>query len=127
MLSIEDTGTGYLHITADGELEPAQYDAFVPAFERLVRARTPPVPMLIDLGAQFSGWSLAGLWKELKFDAEHAEVFGPIAIVGDKRWEKWGTELSNPFFSAEMRFFEPAQRVQAERWLLEVGRGVVAE
>ena len=127
MLSIEDSGTSYLHIVADGELDPTEYKEFVPAFERLVRAKTPPVPMLIDLGPQFSGWSLAGLWEELKFDVQHAEVFGPIAIVGDKRWEKWGTELSNPFFSAEMRFFEPAQRQEAERWLSKPARSISKE
>ena len=123
MLSIKDSGKSYLHIAVDGELNPADYEGFVPDFESRVQARTPPVPMLIDLGPQFSGWSLAGLWEELKFDFAHAEVFGPIAIVGDKRWEKWGTELSNPFFSAEMRFFERAQRQQAERWLAEVVPG----
>ena len=120
MLSIEDSDTSYLHIIADGELDSSGYEDFVPAFESHVRSKVPPVPMLVELGPRFSGWSLAGLWEELKFDVEHAEVFGPIAIVGDKRWEKWGTELSNPFFSAEMRFFESARKQQAERWLLEV-------
>ena len=121
VLSIEDSGLGYLHITVDGELQPSDYADFVPAFEQLVRSMSPPVAMLLELGSQFSGWSLAGLWEELKFDVEHAEVFGPMAIVGDKRWEQWGTELSNPFFSAEMRFFQLNQRQQAEQWLKDFG------
>ena len=50
-----------------------------------------------------------------------------MAIVGDKRWEKWGTDISNPFFGAEMRFLEPVQRQQAERWLRESSRSAGKE
>ncbi len=119
MLQIEDTKAGYLHISVDGELDASDYRDFVPRFEALARAKSPPLPMLIELGSQFSGWSLAGLWQELKFDLTHAEVFGPIAVVGDNRWERWGTEVSDPFFNAELRYFETAHKHRAESWLTE--------
>lgn len=72
--------------------------------------------MLIELSPDFAGWDISGLWRELKFDVRHQNQFGRIAIVGDKKWEEWGTSLSDPFFRSEMRFFEPSQRAEAEAW-----------
>lgn len=119
MLNIQETDRGYLRIVADGRLSTGDYDAFVPAFERAAAKRPGPVAMLIELGPDFAGWTSAGLWSDAKFDARHAERFGPIAVVGDKRWEKWGTEVSDPFFKAEMRFFERDDLLAAEAWLGE--------
>jgi hypothetical protein len=123
MLQIRESASSHLHIVVDGKVEPSDTADFVPAFERLVRSRPTPVSMLVELGPHFGGWSLAALWQELKFDVQHAEAFGPVAIVGDARWQKWATQLSNPFFSARMRFFEPAQIAHAQRWLDERAAG----
>ncbi len=116
MLSLEDRG-GLLHIRVRGRLETEDYDRFVPLFETLVGRAPGSVPMLIELAPDFSGWSLAGLWRDARFDVKHNDRFGRIAIVGDKRWERWGTELSAPFFpGTEIRFFERGQEAAAEAW-----------
>ena len=114
MLTIDRGTDGVLYIFADGQLTTQDYANFVPRFEQLARLSH---PMSIELGPNFTGWSLGGFWRDLKFDAEHAEQFGRIAILGDKRWEKWGTEASDPFFPGEMRFFGNDEKGQAERWL----------
>lgn len=114
MLTIEKWPDGILHIVADGQLTTEEYADFVPLFERLSDR---PRPLLIELGPGFTGWTLDALWRDLKFDVEHRKQFGRIAVVGNKEWEKWGTEASAPFFPAEMRFFEAAERLQAEQWL----------
>ena len=119
MLSIQETEQGYLGIVADGRLLAGGYDAFVPAFERAAAERDGPVAMLIELGPDFGGWTPAGMWRDAKFDARHADRFGRIAIVGDKRWQEWGTKISDPFFEAEMRFFEREDQPAAEAWLCE--------
>lgn len=87
----------------------------MPAFERLVQ-ELGPVAMLIDVTA-LEGWDAQGLWRDLRFDATHQNAFGPMAIVGDERWQGWGTKLSKPFFKAEMRFFRPEQIDGARHWL----------
>ena len=119
MLTIEKRADGVLHIFADGQLTTDDYTDFVPRFERL--AQEGRSPMRIELGPDFSGWSVAALWRDLKFDYAHGEQFGRIAVVGDKRWEKWGTELSNPVSPGEMRFFERGQEADAEEWLRSSG------
>ena len=45
------------------------------------------------------------------------DSFGRIAIVGDAKWEEWGTRLSDPLFRAEMKFFESSQHQVAESWV----------
>ena len=116
MLTIEKRADGVLAIHADGQLTTDDYTNFVPRFEQL--AQQGPTPMRIELGPDFSGWSLAALWRDLKFDYAHKAQFGRIAVIGDKRWEKWGMDLSNPLSPGEMRFFERGQEADAEEWLL---------
>ena len=114
MLTVERRPDGVLHIAADGQLTTEDYAEFVPRFERLAH---PSNPILIELGPNFTGWSLGGLWRDLKFDAAHLRQFGRMAVLGDKRWEKWGTQASDLMFPGEMRFFNAADRREAEEWL----------
>jgi hypothetical protein len=108
--------SGLVRIRAGGALDSSDYDRFVPQFERLSAREPGTVPMVIELAPDFSGWDLGGLWRDLRFDVKHKDSFGRIAIVGDKKWEEWGTKLFDPFFRAEMKFFAPSERDAAERW-----------
>ena len=115
MLKIDEEN-GLLWIRASGQLERSDYDDFVPRFEQLVGRKPGKLPMVIELAPDFAGWDLPGLWRDLKFDAHHQDSFGRIAIVGDAKWEEWGTRFSDPLIRAEMKFFEPFQRQVAENW-----------
>lgn len=114
MLTIERRADGVLHIVADGQLTTTDYADFAPQFERLAGAST---PMLIELGPSFTGWTFDALLRDLRFDFSHHEHFGRIAVLGDKKWEEWGTDLSSFVFPGEMRFFETSQRGEVEQWL----------
>ncbi len=114
MLTVERRPDGILHIRADGQLTTEDYAQFVPRFERLAE---PSSRMLIELGPDFTGWTVPALWRDLKFDAEHGDQFGRMAVIGDKKWEKWGVEASDPVFPGEMRFFEVDRRDEAEAWV----------
>ena len=103
-------------VTVAGTVTPSDYETFVPEFERIARDWQ-KVPMLIDATA-LESWELSVLWPDLKFSAAHKDSFGPMAIVGDRKWMEWGTAFSKPFFDAEMRFFRPEEREDARRWLL---------
>ena len=120
MLEITEDN-GLVRIQAGGTLDSSDYDRFVPQFERIAAREQGTVPMLIELSPDFSGWDLDGIWRDLKFDAKHKDIFGRIAIVGDDKWEEWGTKLFDPLFRAEMRFFTPSERDVAESWAREVG------
>ena len=123
MLKLQTADREYLRIIVDGQLSPKDYDGFVAAFEGELATRFGRVPMLIELGPDFGGWTPAGVLRDLKFDARHADRFGRIAVVGNQRWEKWGTKVSDPFFEAEMRFFESRDLPAAEAWLRDAAQG----
>jgi hypothetical protein len=116
MLTMETDDSGMVLIKASGRLSKADYDRFVPDFERIAGVRR-PVRILIELD-DFHGWDLPGLWQELKFDTTHQSDMGRVAIVGDRAWQEWGTRLSKPFFKAELRYFDRDQ-ADARAWLTE--------
>lgn len=109
--------SGLIRIRVGGTLEAADYDRFVPQFERIEAREPGTVPMVIELEPDFSGWDLGGIWRDLKFDVRHKDSFGRIAVVGDSKWEEWGTKLTDPLFRAEMKFFPRAERDAAESWV----------
>ena len=112
---METDDSGIVLIKASGRLSKADYDRFVPEFERIARARG-PVCMLIELD-DFHGWDLPGPWEDLKFETTHQNDMGRVAIVGDRGWQEWGTRLSKPFFRAETRYFNREQAAAARAWL----------
>ena len=116
MLTMATDDAGIVTIKAAGRLAKADYDRFVPEFERLARAQG-PLRLLIELD-DFRGWDLPALWEELKFDTTHQRDMGRVAVIGDKAWQKWSTLLSKPFFRAETRYFERGQAADARTWLM---------
>lgn len=116
MMTIEHHPDDYLVLRASGKLTKADYDAGVPELENAMRLREGPVRLLILL-EDFRGWDIGALWADLRFDAQHHADFERIAIVGDKRWQEWGTAFSKPFFGPKMRYFGQEQRPEAEAWL----------
>lgn len=60
---------------------------------------------------------IAGLWKDIRFDAKHQDDMECVAVVGEKNWEAWATKLSQPFLKADMRFFTPDQSDAVRKWI----------
>lgn len=114
MLKVEQEPDGVLHVLVDGLLTTDDYTRFVPRFEQFAR---PANRILIELGPNFAGWSFGGLWRDVKFNVDHLRQFDRIAIIGNKRWEKWGTDASALLIPSEMRFFERAAASDAIAWL----------
>ena len=117
MLAIEEGGGrgDIVVVTASGRLVAQDYRRFVPVFERLARSRG-PLRVLLELRG-FRGWEAGALWEELKFDVTHQWAFRRIAVVGERRWQGWGTWLSRPLFRAEMRYFDQSRMEEARAWL----------
>lgn len=115
MLQIDEEN-GLVRIRAGGKLQGSDYVDFAPPFERIAARETGKVSMLIELAPDFAGWDLGGLWRDIEFDVRHRDSFGRVAVVGDSKWEEWGTKLFNPLFRAEMKFFPPSRRESAEGW-----------
>ena len=98
-----------------GTLTHEDYRRLAPALEQTLKRRR-TLRFFIKL-EDFSGIEPAALWEDVKFDYKHSSRYGKTAIVGHKKWEEWGTNISKLFFDTEMRFFYEDQSDEAWRWV----------
>lgn len=117
MLSVTQTTEDLVIVDAAGKLTAADYDAFSDEMRELAR-QDDHMRVLIRL-SDFHGWEPKALWEDVKFDARFRDAFERIAVVGDHDWEEWMTRLSQPFVSADVRFFDKNEAPGAVGWLLE--------
>jgi hypothetical protein len=102
-----------VHVT--GKLVVADYEQFVPEFERLVREHG-TLRVLFDM-TEFHGWSAGALWSDTKFAMQHFSDIERLAIVGEKKWQHGMATFCKPFTKAEVRYFDHTAAVGARRWL----------
>ncbi|MFB9865557.1 STAS/SEC14 domain-containing protein [Rufibacter immobilis] len=116
---VEAIKTGKADLVAfklSGSLDKTDYDTvLIPAMEEKI-SRFGKINLFWEM-ADMGGWKPSGLWEDVKFDLKHQDDFKRIAIVGDKSWEDWMTQLMKPFTSAEIKYFDVRQREDAMEWV----------
>jgi len=98
-----------------GKLTKEDYKAFVPSFEAAVK-KVGKVRVLFEM-RDFHGWEAGALWEDVKFDLKHFKDIERLAMVGDRKWEKGMSVFCKPFTAAKIKYFDVAQRAEAEEWL----------
>jgi hypothetical protein len=78
----EENGGKLLIGHVSGKLVNADYEHFVPEFERLVRQHG-KLRLLFDM-AGFHGWEASAAWEDFKFGIEHFADIERMAMVGEK-------------------------------------------
>ena len=106
-----------LEVQVSGKLTHADYEHFVPEFERLVKAHG-KLRLLFEM-TDFHGWGAAALWDDIKFDAKHFADIERLAMVGEKRWEEGMSVFCRPFTRATIRYFDHADAAAAHAWIEE--------
>lgn len=104
-----------LTVSVSERLTKDDYQAFLPKLEKLFQQNR-KLRFFIEL-QDFYGFEIGALWQDLKFDLKHKNQYGKAAIVGETKWEEWGTKISALFFASEMKFFPREQRDQAWQWV----------
>ncbi len=117
MIETLDQSSGRVFgMRVSGKVLHQDYERFVPMLEKLIEDHG-SVRCLVEL-CDLHGIELRALWDEFKFDARHARQIERCAVVGDRRWEAWMTNLSRPIFSrAEIRFFDLSETEKAWEWI----------
>lgn len=98
-----------------GKLHDEDYKTFVPAVEVAIEAEG-KMCLFAQL-EDFHGWDLRAAWDDIKFSAKHYSDFERIAVVGDRKWEEWIANLSNPFTKAKVKYFDTSEIDDAWSWL----------
>ena len=100
-----------------GKLSHADYQAFLPRLEELIKAHG-RISLLLEL-ADFHGWDLDAARDDFRFGMRHQDGFERIAIVGRGALQHWMALMAKPFTSAGVRFFKQDQLGEAWDWLRE--------
>ena len=111
----EENGGKILVVHVNGKLVKADYERFLPEFERLVQQHG-KLRVLFEMTG-FHGWNASAAWEDFKFGVEHFADIKRLAMVGEKRWQHGMTTFCKPFTKATVRYFEHA--AAARRWLAE--------
>ena len=109
-----------LVVHVSGKLAAADYECFVPEFERLVRLHG-KLRVLFDMTG-LHGWDAGAAWADLKFGVAHFTDIERLAMVGDRKWQHGMATFCKPFTEATVRYFEQADAAQAREWLAETWR-----
>ena len=100
-----------------GKLHDADYKQFVPLVDAEI-AKDGKVNMLAQFH-DFHGWDMHALWDDIKFSATHCTRIKRIAMVGEKKWEKWMATVCKPFTMAKIRYFDVSEIDAAKAWVAE--------
>jgi hypothetical protein len=114
----EENGGKMLSIRVSGKLEKADYEHFVPEFDRLVRQHG-KLRVLFHMSA-FQGWEASAAWEDFKVGMKHFGDIERLAMVGEKEWQHGMATFCKPFTKATVRYFYDGDAAEARKWLDEV-------
>jgi len=101
-----------------GKVTAEDYQKLEPEVQTLVDKYDDDVCLLLNL-QEFAGEEAKAWLPDLKFGHRFHDKIARMAIVGDKRWEKWLTSLADPFYAKDAKFFHSAEIDKAWAWLRE--------
>jgi len=104
-----------LSVRVSETLTREDYEHFVPQVEQLIK-RVGKIKILFEMHG-FHGWSAGALWEDIKFDIKHFADVERLAVVGEKKWEKWMATFCRPFTTASIKSFDVSEADQALAWL----------
>ena len=84
---LPQTSDKVLAFKMSGKLHDEDYKQFVPLVDASI-AKQGKVRLLAQFH-DFHGWDLHALWDDIKFSTTHCAKIERIAMVGDKKWERW--------------------------------------
>jgi hypothetical protein len=110
-------GGNVVEVSLSGKPESTDYLTFQPEVERLVKERG-KLRMPHQL-KDFHGWTLCGMWEDIKFDFRRFADIERLALFGDKRWEAGVATFCTPFTTAKVKYFAVADADKASEWVRE--------
>lgn len=107
-----DNARGYRF---SGKLKAEDYKQFLPDLEHWLGQHDHP--RLLVWFHNFHGWDMKAAWEDLKFDIHHRNDCERIAMVGERKLDKWMARLTEPFTQSEVRYFDADQLEDAWDWI----------
>ncbi len=115
MIEIMDkTINDFIAVKASGKLTIKDYEDILSLAEERTR-QYGKTNWYIEI-TDFKGWEFDAAVEDLKFDIEHYDDIKRIAMVGDKKWHRWGAVASKLFTRAKVEYFDISEKDKAITW-----------
>jgi hypothetical protein len=116
MLTFLDTisSKNIVGVKIDGTLTHADYQRLMAKSEEVIREHC-KISVFLEL-EDCQGWEIGTVW-ELAFALKHYGDFDRCAVIGEKNWHKWLTNLCMPFFN--VKYFAKPHFKDAWEWVTE--------
>ena len=115
MHKITENDGNLITVQVSGRLTQEDYEQLIPAWQRIIREHG-SMRMLFIM-ENFAGWKAGAAWDDLRFSTSHARQVERVAMVGEKKWQKWLTKIGSYFVSTPVKYFDNASLTEAERWV----------
>jgi len=100
-----------------GTIHKGDYDELMPEVEGLIEQEG-SINLLLDMTG--FKWEKVSAWgADMNFGKSLHKKIAKMAIVGDKRWQKWLAKIADPFYAAEAQYFPSEESAAAWEWLWE--------
>ena len=116
MIDIQHLEDNIIAVTASGALSKDDYEVLRPRLEQ--EAERHETLRLVWEMRDFS-WQPGAALEDLKLDVKLNSEVSKIAMIGEAKWQDWMTQLSKPFASGELRYFDESERDAAYVWIRE--------
>lgn len=100
-----------------GKIKKADYEKLIALFEKNER-EFDKQKLYIEID-EIESITAKALWEDFKTYFTHVKNFEKIAIIGDSGMVKTLTELSKPFVSGDIKFFNIREASKAREWIME--------
>ena len=99
-----------------GKITKEDYVTLTADVEALLQQQN-SIHLLLDLET-FKGEEIKAMGTKLGFRGDYRRIIPKMAIVGDKKWQKWLTAFIDPnYYERETQFFSSTEREAAWEWL----------
>lgn len=115
MIGIEHLDDNIIVITVSSTLRKGDYETLTPGLRREA-AHHETVRLVWEM-RDFRGWQPGALLEDAKLDAQLGRKVTKLAMVGAARWQSWLTQLTKPFASGEVCYFDESKRGAAYAWI----------
>ena len=116
MITINTNRNIFYSIVSE-KITEEDFEKLKPALEKLINENQ-KVRWYYQM-EDFDGWEVKTFFEATQFSLSHRNDFERIAMVGEKKWQEWMTEIMKPFTSAEVKYFSAEERDDARKWIEE--------
>lgn len=112
---VRTKGENLIIVRAHGGLEKQDFEKINPVLYEFSKKNN-QIRLFIEL-EEISNIQPNALMEDMRSYLRYNDVIKQIAVVGNKAWERIFTRLSEPFVSAEVRYFPESRSLEALNWI----------